>query len=427
MPHLCTDQLDVLLIDETGKNISGTGADTNLIGRVLNPRWDGFLEPASPVIKSIGIHRLSPSSHGNGGGMGLADIVSRKFFESVDLDLTWKHLISANWVNGGKMPCCAGTDAEVYLACTRVAGIRNIDECRAMRIVNTLRVGEAWVSPSLLDELVGRSDIEVHEGELGMFDESGDLVPFHSTELETHLKKTSALLRCQIAEEDARIEQAARQGLPQARAPGTSGGDGSAAPGCLSLPVGSGETPYISLAPGPPWEVSTEGPPLVPGGTDAVFPTRPTRNFMPNTLAPSGASFRERRGGDEAGEAQAVGKAGGRGGADSEAMVKAEGYSLAQRVKSGRLSPEETGAILSAMDPASRGAALAAMEPGEAVAASAAMGARGDFIVLGPNPLSGVQGLYRRSRPINEYRGGASDQLGRSVQGMASFTGARPR
>ena len=47
--------------------------------------------------------------------MGLVDIVSKRFYESVDLALTWKHLISANWVAGGKLPVCAGTDAEVEL------------------------------------------------------------------------------------------------------------------------------------------------------------------------------------------------------------------------------------------------------------------------------------------------------------------------
>jgi hypothetical protein len=81
---------------------------------VLNPIWDGFSEPASPVIKAIGIHRLSEKSHGNGGGMALADIVSTKFYEALDLPLTWKHMISCNWTVGGKVPVCAGNDAEVF-------------------------------------------------------------------------------------------------------------------------------------------------------------------------------------------------------------------------------------------------------------------------------------------------------------------------
>ena len=77
--------------------------------------WDGFTEPQTPCIKAIGIHRLSKGSHGNGGGMALADIVSRRFYEALDLELTWKHMISCNWTVGGKMPVCAGNDAEVAL------------------------------------------------------------------------------------------------------------------------------------------------------------------------------------------------------------------------------------------------------------------------------------------------------------------------
>ena len=57
---------------------------------------------------------------------------------------------------GGKIPVCAGTDAEVFLACARAAGIRNLAEVRACRVVNTLKVGEAWVSPALLAELKAR-------------------------------------------------------------------------------------------------------------------------------------------------------------------------------------------------------------------------------------------------------------------------------
>ena len=140
MPRLCVDKLDVLLLDHTGKNISGTGMDTNIVGRVLNPSWDGFSEPTTPVIKAIGIHRLAEPSHGNGGGMGLADIISRKFFDALDLELTWKHMISCNWTVGGKIPVVAGTDAEVYLACARTAGIRELAHCRACRVVNTLKV-----------------------------------------------------------------------------------------------------------------------------------------------------------------------------------------------------------------------------------------------------------------------------------------------
>eukprot|EP00658_Telonema_sp_P-2_P010793 TRINITY_DN14090_c1_g1_i2.p1 TRINITY_DN14090_c1_g1~~TRINITY_DN14090_c1_g1_i2.p1 ORF type:complete len:381 (-),score=66.21 TRINITY_DN14090_c1_g1_i2:326-1468(-) len=180
MPRLVSNKLDVLLLDQTGKNISGTGMDTNIVGRVLFPAWDQSLsEPTDPVIKAIGIHRLAAASHGNGGGMGLADIVSNKFVEAVDLKLTWKHLISANWVAGGKLPVCAGNDAEVYLACVRAAGVLDLSTCRACRIVSTLEVTEAWVSPALLAELEPLPNIEVLQSNLSAFDHHGDLLPFN--------------------------------------------------------------------------------------------------------------------------------------------------------------------------------------------------------------------------------------------------------
>jgi len=178
MPRLCSDKLDVLLVDETGKNISGTGMDTNIVGRVLNPAWDGFVEPPTPVVKAIGIHRLTEKSHGNGGGMALADIVSKKFFTALDLELTWQHMVACNWPVGGKIPVCVPTDAEVFLACARTAGIRDFATCRAARIVNTLRVGEAWVSPALLAELKEREDVEVLRSGLTVYDAAGALLPF---------------------------------------------------------------------------------------------------------------------------------------------------------------------------------------------------------------------------------------------------------
>ena len=75
---------------------------------------------------------------------------------------------------------CAGTDAEVYLACARAAGVRDLSKCRACRVVNTLRVGEAWVSPPVLEELRSRDDVEILEGGLTAFDDAGELVAFGS-------------------------------------------------------------------------------------------------------------------------------------------------------------------------------------------------------------------------------------------------------
>ena len=120
------------------------------------------------------------------------------------MELTWKHMISCNWTIGGKMPVCVGSDVEVYLACARVAGIRDLSNCKACRVVNTLKVGELWVSPALLEELLGREDIMIHETGLSAFDKYGGLMPFESTHHITELEMVSARLRQQIIEEDAR-------------------------------------------------------------------------------------------------------------------------------------------------------------------------------------------------------------------------------
>ena len=73
------------------------------------------------------------------------------------------------------MPLISSYKSEKPLCGT---GVRDLAICRACRVVNTLRVGEAWVSPPVLEELRGREDIEILEGELTAFDDAGELLPF---------------------------------------------------------------------------------------------------------------------------------------------------------------------------------------------------------------------------------------------------------
>ena len=74
----------------------------------------------------------------------------------------------------------------MYLACARAAGVRDMSKCRACRVVNTLHVGEAWVSPAVLEELRGREDIEIIEGDLTAFDDAGELLPFEEDQSGAH-------------------------------------------------------------------------------------------------------------------------------------------------------------------------------------------------------------------------------------------------
>lgn len=116
MPTLPAEQLDVLVIDEMGKNISGVGMDTNIIGRMYQ---FGTPEPPSPRVASICVHSITPESHGNATGMGLADCVPRRFFEAVDFEATATNIITSNNLERGKLPCVCGNDEHTWSVAVR--------------------------------------------------------------------------------------------------------------------------------------------------------------------------------------------------------------------------------------------------------------------------------------------------------------------
>ena len=103
MPSLPVDDIDVLIIDEMGKNISGAGMDTNIIGRWM---VEGEPEPESPRIKRIAILDLTPESHGNATTYGLADFMSRKLFDKIDFPITMKNMFTSGFLTA--LPHAAG-------------------------------------------------------------------------------------------------------------------------------------------------------------------------------------------------------------------------------------------------------------------------------------------------------------------------------
>ncbi len=95
MPRLPVDALDVLLVDQMGKDISGVGMDTNVIGRTMIL---GEPDPERPSIRMIGCHRLTPASHGNACGMGLADVVPQVFVDAVDEEVTRTNIVTSGFL-----------------------------------------------------------------------------------------------------------------------------------------------------------------------------------------------------------------------------------------------------------------------------------------------------------------------------------------
>lgn len=175
MPRLPVDTLDVLIVDQLGKNISGTGMDTNVIGRIRIP---GEPEPDGPRIANIVVTDLTEESHGNATGMGLADVMTRRLFEKVNFPVTYKNIFTSSFLERGKMPVVAETDARALEYALRASGPVPNEGPRIIRIRDTLHLGELFVSEATLSEVQNRNGIEVLGEAIEALGADGSLVPF---------------------------------------------------------------------------------------------------------------------------------------------------------------------------------------------------------------------------------------------------------
>ncbi|MCY4540333.1 MAG: DUF2088 domain-containing protein [Chloroflexi bacterium] len=176
MPSLPVDDIDVLIIDEMGKNISGAGMDTNIIGRWM---VEGEPEPESPRIKRIAILDLTPESHGNATTYGLADFMSRKLFDKIDFPITMKNMFTSGFLLRCRMPLVFDSDEETIKA-TLFDAFRSdpsqIRDARVVRIKNTLALDKLWVSANIAAELNGREAVTVSEEAASLAFAAGALV-----------------------------------------------------------------------------------------------------------------------------------------------------------------------------------------------------------------------------------------------------------
>lgn len=174
LPRLPFDDLDVLIVDEMGKNISGTGMDVNVIGRMYKL---GEPEPERPRIKRIAVLDLTEASHGNALGMGLADITTKRFLSKVDLTATYANVIAAGVLERGRMPVSVENDREaIRIALASLPGTP-AEEARVVRIKNTLELEELEVSESLLPEVEANPRLQILAGPEPLpFDDAGNLI-----------------------------------------------------------------------------------------------------------------------------------------------------------------------------------------------------------------------------------------------------------
>jgi hypothetical protein len=172
LPKLPVEQLDVLIVDEIGKNISGAGMDPNVIG--FWRRGGGERKPDYRVLVALD---LTAQSHGNALGIGLADVTTRRFVAKIDWEATYKNALSSKRFTGVRMPMVVENDRRALeVALDTVADPK---AARIGRILSTAALKTFWVSRPVLADFPGQPGIISHPEPIAIgFDEEGRLKPF---------------------------------------------------------------------------------------------------------------------------------------------------------------------------------------------------------------------------------------------------------
>jgi hypothetical protein len=174
MPRLLVRNLDLLIVEEMGKDISGTGMDTNVLGRMMLP---GIKEPEEPGVARIVVLALSERTHGNANGMGMADIITRRLFDAVDFKATYANVFTTTFLNRAYVPVIMETDRQAIEAALEVQRLANPAQARIARIRNTLELGNIQLSEALYREFKSHPLLEqVGPLEPMTFSEDGRLV-----------------------------------------------------------------------------------------------------------------------------------------------------------------------------------------------------------------------------------------------------------
>ncbi len=150
------DELDVLIIDEIGKDISGSGFDTNVVGR-YHSEW----AQGGPKITRLAVLDITAKSKGNGNGLGMADFTTQRAADKFDGEQTYPNTLTATLTGGVKIPMTLSNDLQTVQACLKTVNLMNRADARMVRIRNTLCLAEIEVSENMLPELLHDSRFEV--------------------------------------------------------------------------------------------------------------------------------------------------------------------------------------------------------------------------------------------------------------------------
>jgi hypothetical protein len=173
LPRLPVSDIDLLIIEQIGKNISGTGMDTNIVGGITEfPK--GSFHP--PKIKEIILLDLTPESHGNAHGVGLAVAITKKLYNKIDFQATYTNSIASGFLYKSRIPMIFTTEEEAFKNCLSVLGNLPGTKPRIIIIKNTLKLDEILVSEPIWEEIKERKNIlPLSDWEELKFDNEGKL------------------------------------------------------------------------------------------------------------------------------------------------------------------------------------------------------------------------------------------------------------
>jgi len=169
-------EADLLIIDEIGKEISGSGMDTNVVGR--KRAFKMKTPEGQPQMRFIFVRGLSAHTHGNAAGIGVADFTTTRLVRAMNYMATVINCLTAGYPDGANLPVHLDSDREVIEAALAILGEREPQDARIVRIHNTMALEELEVSEPCLAQPAGAAKFTVLRGPYELtFDAQGNLPP----------------------------------------------------------------------------------------------------------------------------------------------------------------------------------------------------------------------------------------------------------
>jgi hypothetical protein len=179
LARLPFEEIDLLIIDRIGKDISGSGMDTNVIGRDITGYTSSLRSesPITPRVARIFVRDLTPASSGNGTGIGMADFTTARFVKALNLQYTYMNALTSLGVLAAKIPIYFDNDREAIQAALASLAEPNMEKLRVVRIADTLNLDRFLASESYAEAVDGSGGVTTDGRPRAMeFDAAGNLM-----------------------------------------------------------------------------------------------------------------------------------------------------------------------------------------------------------------------------------------------------------